>query len=194
MDFLNSLWLPIVASASAAWIASALAWMVIGHHKRDWKEIPNEQEFIAVVKRMGIAPGSYGFPEFRRLAGMSKAGKQAKWDEMQKSPIGLLRVWGPIHMGRNMLLTLVVTLVVSLLIGYLGWQALPHGTAAGEARPEFAKSMQVLGTAGILAYCFAGLQNDIWFQRSIREIVTGLIDGVVCGLLTGAVFAWLWPA
>lgn len=62
MDFLNSLWLPIVASASAAWIASALAWMVIGHHKRDWKEIPNEQEFIAVVKRMGIAPGSYGFP------------------------------------------------------------------------------------------------------------------------------------
>ena len=69
----------------------------------------------------------------------------------------------------------------------------PHGAAAGEARPEFANSMQVLGTAGILAYCFAGLPNDIWFQRSIREVVTGLVDGVACGLITGAVFAWLWP-
>lgn len=193
MDFLTHLWLPIVASAVAAWVTSALAWMVVGHHKRDWKEIPNEQEFIGAVKRMGIPPGSYGFPEFRRLEGLSKAEKQSKWDEMQQSPIGLLRVWGPINMGRNMLLTFVVSLAASILIGYLGWHALPHGAAAGEARPEFAKSMQVLGTAGILAYCFAGLPNDIWFQRSSREVVTGLVDGVACGLITGAVFAWLWP-
>jgi len=168
MDFLTHLWLPIVASSVAAWVTSA-------------------------VKRMGIPPGSYGFPEFRRLEGLSKAEKQAKWDEMQQSPIGLLRVWGPINMGRNMLLTFVVSLAASILIGYLGWHALPHGAAAGEARPEFANSMQVLGTAGILAYCFAGLPNDIWFQRSIREVVTGLVDGVACGLITGAVFAWLWP-
>ena len=194
MDFLTHLWLPIVVSAAAVWIASALAWMLIGHHKGDWKEVPNEAEFIATIKRMGIAPGSYGFPEFRRLEGMSKDEKQAKWDEMQKSPIGLLRVWGTISMGRSMLLTFVVFLVVSVLIGYLGWSALPHGTASDGARPEFAKTMQVLGTAGILAYCFAGLPNDIWFQRSLREIVTSLIDGVVFGLITGAVFAWLWPA
>jgi hypothetical protein len=97
-------------------------------------------------------------------------------------------------MGRSMLLTLLVMLVASTLIGYLGWHALPHGADAGEARPEFGKSMQVLGTAGILAYCIAGLPNDIWFQRSRREIATCLIDGVVFGLLTGAVFAWLWPA
>lgn len=194
MDFFTHLWLPIVASAAAVWVASALAWMLIGHHKGDWKEVPNENEFIATVKRMGIAPGSYGFPEFRRLEGMPKEAKHAKWDEMQKSPIGLLRVWGPISMGRNMLFTFVVFLITSLLIGYLGWNALPHGTGAGETRPEFAKVMQVIGTAGVLAYCVAGLPNDIWFQRSRREIATSLLDGVVFGLITGAVFAWLWPA
>ncbi len=59
--------------------------------------------------------------------------------------------------------------------------------------PDFAKVMQVLGTAGILAYCFASLPNDIWFQKSGREVLMNLIDGVIFGLITGAVFGWLWP-
>jgi hypothetical protein len=192
MEFLTHLWLPIVVSAAAVWVASALAWMAIGHHKKDWKQVPNEDEFIETVQRMGIGPGNYGFPEFRRCQGMSKDEKMALWEEMQKRPMGLLRVWGPISMGRNMLLTLVVFLVVSVLIGYLGWSTLGHAPGA-EGRPDFAKVMQVLGTAGILAYCFAGLPNDIWFQRSAREVATSLIDGVVFGLITGAVFGWLWP-
>jgi hypothetical protein len=196
MEFLTHLWLPIVASAAAVWIASFLAWMVVGHHKNDWKEVPNEQEFIDTIKRMGIPAGSYGFPEFRKCEGLSKEQKKAKWEEMQKSPMGLLRVWGPISMGKNMLLTLLVYLAVSVLVGYLGWNTLLHGgMPVGElsARPDFAKVMQVLGTAGILAYCFAGLPNDIWFQKSGRQVLTNLIDGVVFGLITGAVFGWLWP-
>ncbi len=196
MDFLTHLWLPIVASAGAVWIASCLAWMVVGHHKGDWKEIPNEGEFIAAVQRMGIPAGSYGFPEFRKCEGLTKEQKKAKWEDMQKGPMGLLRVWGPISMGKNMVLTLLVYLVASALVGYIGWNALGHadsvaGSLAG--RPAFAKVMQVLGTAGVLAYSFASLPNDIWFQKSRREVVTHLVDGVVFGLITGAVFAWLWP-
>jgi hypothetical protein len=200
MEFLTHLWLPILASAAAVWIASALAWMLVGHHKNDWKEVPNEQEFIDTIKRMGIPPGSYGFPEFRKCQGMDKQQKQAKWEEMQKNPMGLLRVWGKINMGRSMLLSFLVFLVVSVLVGYLGWMTLPHGgpsvggvSVGGAARPEFGRVMQVLGTAGILAYCFASLPNDIWFQRGRREVLTNFIDGVVFGLITGAVFGWLWP-
>lgn len=193
MDFLSHLWLPILVSAAAVWIASSLAWMVIGHHKHTWKEIPNEDEFIATIKRFRIAPGSCGFPEFRKCEGLSKEEKLAKWEEMQKHPIGVLRVWGPLSMGRNWVLSLVVNLVASTLIGYHGWSALRHGGSDGAPTASFAKVMQVLGTVGILAYCFASLQNDIWFQRSRREVVTGLIDGVVLGLITGAVFRLLWP-
>jgi hypothetical protein len=199
MEFLAHLWLPIVVSAVGVWIASFLAWMLIGHHKKDWKGIPNEDQFIDTIARMGIAPGNYGFPEFRRCEGLSKEQKQAKWEEMQKRPMGLLRVWGPISMGKNMLLTFLVFLAVSVLVGYLGWNALPHAGMSADglgaaARPGFGRVMQVLGTAGVLAYCFAGLPNDIWFQKSRREVLTGLIDGVAFGLLTGAIFAWLWPA
>lgn len=198
MDFLTHLWLPILVSAALVWFASCLAWMLIGHHKKDWKGIPKEDEFIAAIKRMGIPAGTYGFPEFRRCEGLSQEEKKAKWEEMQKNPMGLLRVWGPINMGRNMVLTFLVYLMVSVLVAYLGWNALPHpgvsvAALTATVRPDFGKVMQVLGTAGILAYCFASLPNDIWFQRSGREVVTNLIDGVVFGLITGAVFGWLWP-
>lgn len=197
MEFLVKLWLPIIVSAAGVWIASCLAWMVVGHHKKDWKDLPSEPEFIEAIKRLGIGPGNYGFPEFRRCEGLSKEQKMAKWEEMQKNPMGLLRVWGPISMGRNMLLTLLVYLAVSVLVGYLGWIALGPGSAGlgGPApRPEFGKVLQVLGTASILAYCSASLPNDIWFQKSRREVLTNTIDGVVFGLLTGATFGWLWPS
>lgn len=187
MEFLTHLWLPIAASAAAVWIASFLAWMLIGHHKRDWRELPDESAFLGAIKQLGIPAGNYGFPEFRRCEGLTKEQKKVKWEQMQKEPMGLLRVWGPISMGRNMVLTLLVYAAASTLIAYLGWNALPHHGAA------FAQVMQVLGTAGVLAYCFASLPNDIWFQKSGREVLMNLIDGVVFGLITGAVFGWLWP-
>jgi len=187
MDFLTHLWIPILASTAAVWFASALAWMLVGHHKDDWKALPNEQEFIETMKRWNLPPGEYGYPDFRRCKGMSKEEKKAKYEEMQKSPMGLLRVWGKINMVANMLWTLVVFLVVSVFIAYLGWAALPH------ARDSFQHVFQVLGTAGILAYCFASFPGDIWFQKPKRAMVTNFIDGVVFGLITGAMFAWLWP-
>jgi hypothetical protein len=41
-DFLTHLWLPIVLSCIGVLIASAFAWMAIGHHKKDRDAIPNE--------------------------------------------------------------------------------------------------------------------------------------------------------
>lgn len=186
MDFLTHLWIPILVSAAAVWFASALAWMAVGHHKNDNLALPNEKEFIETVKGWGLPPGEYMFPDFRRCQGMSKQEKQALYETMQKSPMGMLRVWGPMNMGGNMLWTFVVFLVVSVLVGYLGWAALPRGASFGQV-------FQVLGTAGVLAHCFGGLPGDIWFQRSKRGMVTCFIDGIVFGLITGAVFAWLWP-
>jgi hypothetical protein len=166
--------------------------MVVGHHKKDWKALPNEGEFIGAVERMGIRPGTYGFPEFRRCEGLSQEQKKALWEEMQKKPMGLLRVWGPFSMGRNMLLSFLVYLAVSVLIAYIGWEVFPHGGAAG--RPGVGKVVQVLGTVGVRAYTAASLPNDVWVQRSGREVVMQTVDGVAFGLITGAVFAGLWPA
>jgi hypothetical protein len=184
MEYLTQLWIPILVSAAAVWVASALCWMAIGHHNHDHAAIPDEQGFIEALKSWNLPPGNYGFPDFQKCKDKSiPADQKPKWGE---GPMGLLRVWGPTSMGGNMLWTFLTFLVVSALIAYLGSAALRPGDS-------FAHVFQVLGTAGVLAYCFAGIPNDIWFQKSRRSMVLNFIDGVVFGLITGAVFAWLWP-
>lgn len=183
MDFIIALWIPILASAAAVWFVSALCWMAIQHHNKDTKTIPNEQEFLDTVKRMNIPPGVYGFPDFKKCKDQPKE-ERHKWPE---GPMGLLRVWAPMSMGTNMLLTFLSFLLVSTIIAYLGWACLKH---SGEA---FGHVMQVLGTAGVLAYCCSSFPGDIWFQQSRRAMLMNLLDGIAFGLVTGAMFGWLWP-
>lgn len=184
MDFLTQLWLPIVASAVAVWFISALGWMLINHHSKDMKPLSPaaEEELKGLIVRHGVAPGAYGFPDFQSFKGKSKEEQAA----LSKKPMGLLRVWKDMGMGRNMALTVVVNLVIGVLIAYLGWEAMGRGAS-------FVKVMQVLGTAGVLAHCFGGMTQNIWYQESRRNMVMCFIDGVIYGMATGAIFAWLWP-
>lgn len=204
MDFLTNLWLPIVVSGVAVWFASALCWMAVGHHNKDRDPIPEgrEQEFMDTITRLNIRPGCYGFPDFFQCKNLPAAErKQAMREIYNRHPQGLLRVWSPTNMGLNMALTFLFYLVTSAAIAYLAWAALPHaetvasvGTATiATSGAPFAKVFQVVGTAGILAYCFASFPNDLWFQQKRRAMAMNLIDGVIFGLITGAIFAWLWP-
>lgn len=190
MDFLTQLWLPILLSAAAVWFLSALFWMAVGHHNKDMQGLPNEKAFIDFIKAHNIKPGNYGFPDFQKCKTLSKEERESQIKEMRAgSPMGLLRVWTPFNMARNMILTFVTCLVVSVLIAYLGAAAMGFG-AGGQ---PFGKVFQVTGTAGVLAYCFASIPNDIWFQKSPRAMAMCFIDGIVFGLATGAIFAAMWP-
>lgn len=102
-------------------------------------------------------------------------------------PVGHLSLWQPpLGMGGKMLGTFGVYLVVSTLIAYLASITLPRGA-------EFGRVFQVVGTAGILAYSFASIPNAIWFGAYKRTIVAGILDGIVFGCITRAIFAWRWP-
>ena len=59
---LTDLWLPTIVSAAAVWIASAIAWMAMPHHKGDFKALPNENALMDAVRAQNVAPGVYGFP------------------------------------------------------------------------------------------------------------------------------------
>jgi hypothetical protein len=186
MEFLAALWLPIVLSAAGVWIASAMGWMLIGHHNKDWSVLPNEDAFTAALRSLNVPVGNYGFP---RQEDCKKAMKdpefQAKW---KAGPVGMLQVWrADGGMAKPMVLTLLVYVVIGVFIAYLGWAALPHSGV------EFMKAFQVLGTAGVLAYAFAHIPGNIWFQAYPRATVMCVIDGVVYGLITGAIFAAMWP-
>lgn len=184
MEFVASLWLPILLSAVAVWIASTLAWVALPHHKNDFVALPDEDAFADFVRERRIPPGNYVFPDFRTREAM-KSEKVAR--ALEQGPVGHLSVWKtPLTMGSTMLATLVVHLVVCTLIAYLTRAAIP-GPAT------FAPVFRISATAGVLAYTFASIPNALWFGSYRRTIVATIVDGVIFGLVIGAVFAACWP-
>jgi hypothetical protein len=87
-------------------------------------------------------------------------------------------------MGANIFWIFVFFVITVFTIGYVGYASLG---------PEafFARVFQVVGTIAILMYSAAGIPKAIWFKS---PIVTNFVDGVVCGLIVGVIFAFLWPA
>lgn len=178
---LLALWLPIVASGIALFFASWAAWMLLPHHKAEWKGLPKEDAVMNSLKSIGLPAGQYCFPYPATPADCKSDAFKAK---MQAGPNGNLVVFaGPCNMGKNMLATVIFFLVVSFVIAYLAAQVLAPGT-------EFMKVFQFVGTAGIVTYGSANILNGIWFGR---KMIGDLVDGIAYGLITGAIFAWLWP-
>jgi hypothetical protein len=181
------LWLPILLSAAAVWIVSMIVGMAMPHHKQDWIALPNppgEDGLMDYLRKCGIKPGNYLFPDFRTRTAMETENVKKALNE---GPVGHLSLWKtPLTMGDKMVGTLIVYLVATTLIAYLTRIALP-----GPA--EFAKVFQVAATAGILAYCFSFIPNALWWGSYKRTIATNIIDGIVYGAITGAIFAWRWP-
>lgn len=192
MPDLLSLWLPILLSAAAVWLVSLIASMALPHHKQDWVAIPGsaggEDGFMDDLRKRGIPPGNYLFPDFRDPASM-KSEKVQK--ALEHGPVGHLSVWKtPLTMADKMVGTFVVYLVASALIAYLTRIALP--AASGPA--GFARVFQIATTAGVLTYCFSFIPSGIWWGMSKRTIAANVIDGVVYAAITGVIFAWRWPA
>jgi hypothetical protein len=185
MQEISSLGLPILLSAIAVFVASFLAWVVIGHHTPDWNELPDEEATITLLQKSGAKAGQYMFPMMRSKEQMADESKQRRMDS---GPWGTVNIWArPVNMGRNLLQTFVFYLVASFFVGYLGTLALDPGAS-------FSRVFQVTGTAGILAYAFGGVPNAIWFGTHFRSAIMDVIDGICFGLITGLVFASMWPA
>src|SRR5262245_3399089 len=120
-EFFAEMWLPIVLSAAAVWMASAIIWMALPHHQNDQKGLPDEAAFKQFMRSANIPPGNYAFPH-------AKTRSDCKSEEFQNAfkhgPIGMLNVWQPGKgMAGNMIGTFIVYLVVSTLIAYLGFHA-----------------------------------------------------------------------
>jgi hypothetical protein len=184
MVMLSSLWLPIVLAAVVVFVASFLAWVVSPHHKKDWVGIPDEGGFIDALRTLNVPPGQYVFPYCPDAASMEDPVKKAR---LEQGPYGTLGVWrGKPNMVRNLVLTFLFFLIANVFVGYLASRTLTMSA-------EYLEVFRVTGVAAILAYCFAFIPNAIWFGRSLRSVVMDIVDGVIYGLLTAGIFAWLWP-
>ncbi|MEN1680626.1 MAG: hypothetical protein AAGJ46_13640 [Planctomycetota bacterium] len=166
------LWLPILLAGLAVHIACTIAWTAMPHHKPEWRPMDQQTDLIAWLKEKGAAPGQYIFPHHETAE---------KPDGCQ----GMMVLWSqPPNMGANIGLTVAHSFAVSFVIGYLASLGVPAGA-------KFMEVFQFVTTAGILTHVFCGLPNVIWFRR---KILMDVIDGLVYALITGAIFAALWPA
>src|SRR6186997_3475685 len=105
MELLRPLWLPILLAAAAVWLVSIIASMALPHHKQDWIGVPDssggsgggEDGFMDYLRKSGIKPGNYLFPDFRgREAMETEKVKKA----LNEGPVGHLSVWPtPLTMG-----------------------------------------------------------------------------------------------
>ncbi len=103
-----SLWLAILFSAVIVWFASALIWMVLPHHKADYKALPDEDAARTALQPQSLAPGQYNIPHLTSMKEMKLPEAQQKFAE---GPVAFITVLpnGAPPMGRNMAISFVFT-------------------------------------------------------------------------------------
>ena len=182
---LASLWLPILLSAVAVFVVSSIVHMVLPLHRKDYRQLPNEAEAMAVLRKGSLTPGLYHMPWGRDPKEMSSPEMVARLNE---GPVAILAVRpsGPVNMGKFLGMWFVYCLLVGLLVAYLLGTVLAAGA---EAMHVF----RVASTAAFLAYSLPYFVESVWHAHPWSVTVKNMVDGLLYALAAGAVFAWLWP-
>jgi hypothetical protein len=177
------LWLPIVLSAVAVMIGSTVIWMALKYENAEWKAVPSEDKLIDAVRGLNLpAPGQYIFPH---MVGQSPDLVAKK---MEEGPVGVLLLRKPakMNMGGMLFKSFIFYLVVSFFVAYVASHALSSGT-------DYLHVFQIAGTCGFMAYGLALVPEAIWFGRTWKSVLKGLVSALILGSLTAGTFGWLWP-
>lgn len=181
-----SLWLPILLSAVAVFIASSVIHMVLRYHRNDFRGIPDESSALAAVRALGLQPGDYMMPYPSSPAGMKDP---AFMEKMTAGPIVAMTVMpgGPPRMGSLLSKWFAYTILVAIFAAYVAGRTLAPGT-------PYLQVFRVAGAVTFVGYSLALWQAAIWYGRSPAATFRSTLDGLIYALLTGGVFGWLWPA
>jgi hypothetical protein len=180
----TDLWLPILVSAVAVFIVSSLIHMVVRYHKPDWAKVPGEDMVTEAIRKAGVPAGDYMFPH---CSDMSELKKPEVMEKFKRGPVGTMTILpAGISMGKNLALwfvyTLFVGIAVALIVGRTRWPGAP-----------FMQIFKLAGAVAFLVYFGAEPTNSIWKGRKWSTTVKFLIDGILYGATTGAVFGYFWP-
>ena len=179
----GSLWLPVLLTTVATFVACSLAWAVLPHHKNDFQKLPDEEGFRRVVGP--IAPGQYHVP----WAATREDYKSAAWEaKVAEGPKGLLRIWprGPIKMTGFLVKQAIYLFVTAFVIGYI----LRHALHAGDPAMDV---FRMATSVALCAHCLALIPESIWFGKPWCATWKSVADGIAYALITGGIFAALWP-
>lgn len=186
MDFLANLWLPILLSGVAVFVVSSVLHMLIPVHKNDYAQLPEEDDVMAAMRQHKVAPGNYYFPLVRSMKDMASPEMVKKFNE---GPVGFLTVLpnGPPAMGKSLIQWFVFSLVIGTFVAYATWLAV--GATGADPRHVF----RMASTIAVMGYGVSAFVDSIWKGVKWSTSFKFFIDGLLYGLATGGVFAWLWP-
>lgn len=181
-----SLWLPILLSAVIVFVASSIIHMLLPYHRNDFRKVPEEDQVMEALRKIGVPPGDYVIPS----AGHPKEMKNPAFIErMTKGPVGFLTVIpsGPPSMGRSLALWFLYCVVVGVFAAYIASRALEPGD-------RYLSVFRFAGCTAFIGYAVALWQNTIWYRRAWCSTLKSTFDGLVYALLTAGTFGWLWPS
>ena len=184
MVHLTALWLPILLSVVAVFIASSVIWMVLPIHKNDYKKLGDkESTVLAALRSWGLGPGVYMFPGCDHAT----MKEPATIERMKAGPWGTITLMPEMcNMGKTLGLWALNLLIISVLVGYVAAHALPINAT-------FLNVFQIVFTVALLAHGGNVLCDSIWKGRPWSHLPGSLFDALVYAALTGAAFGWLWP-
>jgi hypothetical protein len=184
MVSLTALWLPIVLSAVIVFVASSIMHMLLPYHRSDYRQLPDEDKLLTVLRGAGLKSGLYHFPycthkDMKTPAAMEK---------FKQGPVGMLTLLpsGPPAMPKFLGMWFAYCLVIGFFVAYLTGRTVEPGA-------HYLAVFRVAGTAAFLAYGLGNLSNGIWKGQPWGVTLKEAMDGLVYGLLTAGTFGWLWP-
>jgi len=181
----GSLWLPVLVAAAAVWIASAIVWMALPHHKSDFSKLPSEDGVADALRKLALKPGQYMLPH---MSDMKDCKDPAVVKRFEDGPIALIRVNpnGVPKMGKSLTLYFLYCFLVSFVTAYVARHTLTFGAS-------FENVFRLTGTIAVASYTLALLPESIWMGRPWGATIKSVCDSIAYGVMTGLIFAWLWP-
>ncbi len=179
-----SLWLAILLSAVAVFVVSAIVWMVLPHHKSDFKPLPDEAAAVATLRPQNLQPGVYTIPHVKDPKEVEDPAVAARFTD---GPVGFLTVVpnGVPNMGKSLVRVFLYYLVVGGMVAYMV-------TRTMEAGSDYMAVFRIAGTTAWLAYSFGAVQDAIWFGKPWNHVWKNMADGFIYALFTAGVFGWQW--
>lgn len=183
MEFLSTLWMPILLSAVFVFLVSSFIHMVLRYHVNDHDRLPNEEQAMDTIRGLNIPPGHYAMPKAHSMKDLSDEAFKAK---MARGPVMFMHVLPPgINMGKSLIQWFLFCIVVSIFAAYI-----TSHTVSADA--EYLTVHRIAGCVAFMGYGLALIQEAIWNSKSWGAAWKGVFDALIYGLVTGGTFGWLW--
>jgi hypothetical protein len=183
-DYLH-LWLPVLLTAMAVFIASSLIHMVIQWHKSDYKKLSNEDAVRDAIRAGSPGPGQYILPHCAEMKDMQGDAMKQKFVD---GPVGFLtlRRNGPPTMGACLLQWFVYTLAVAAISGSIALRVFGVWGNAHSAG-------HLVGLVSFLTYTGGSVQYGIWMGKPWGSVAKDALDGLIYGAISMLIFTYMWP-